>query len=121
MEAIIREVHELIDPVLERPDLVRSIGTAFDEGRLDVPFGASRYVRSAVMPCRDAEGAIRFANVGDLPFSAATRRRNDRLLRDRSRGQGAFDSLVQDVTYFSRNSTVDPLRWLTGPSAQHPV
>lgn len=111
LEAIEREVHELVDPLLDGLDLVGSIGAAFDEGRLDVPFAASRYVRSAVMPCRDAEGAIRFADIGDLPFSATTRSRNDRMIRADA-GQDTIQRMLSDISYFSEAAAPDALRWL---------
>jgi methylaspartate mutase epsilon subunit len=104
------EVGELIEPVLERPNLIRSIGAAFDDGRLDVPFGASRFVRSAVMPCRDADGAIRFADTGGLPFSAASRRRNDALVGSRAGGRSTVDRLLADIAYFAGDGRTSAVR-----------
>ncbi|MCX4692540.1 methylaspartate mutase [Streptomyces sp. NBC_01408] len=101
MGRIEREVQELVDPILEQTDLVRAIGAAFDQGRLDVPFAASRFVRSAVVPCRDPGGAIRFAEMGDLSFGAATRRSNDECLQHWSGVGSSLDSLVRDINFMA--------------------
>ncbi|MDQ1659905.1 MAG: methylaspartate mutase epsilon subunit [Cryptosporangiaceae bacterium] len=114
-EAIEREVRDLVDPILERPDVIRAVGEAFEAGTLDVPFGASRFVRSAVMPCRDASGAIRFADPGGLPFSAASRRRNDELVAARGSGPRTAGTLLRDVNYFA-DGLADPALFL--PSAE---
>ncbi|MDH6114562.1 methylaspartate mutase epsilon subunit [Kitasatospora sp. MAP12-15] len=117
VELIEREVRELIDPVLERTDLVRAIGEAFEEGRLDVPFAASRFVRSEVVPCRDPEGAIRFAGFGSLPFGAGTRRRNDECLRSLASAASTLDSLVRDVNFMAEEQTHGPRHWLAAGSS----
>jgi len=75
-----REVAELIEPLLDRPDLHAGICEAFRVGRLDVPFSASIHARSEVVPGRDAFGAIRFVDPAQLALSAETRRRHNRLL-----------------------------------------
>jgi len=114
LELIEREVGELIEPVLERPDLVTAIGAAFESGRLDVPFGASRFVRSDIVPCRDQAGAVRFVSTGNLPFGAVTRSLNDDALRSGSAGSDLFTALARDINYMAEPGSQDPLRWLTG-------
>ncbi|NOX33006.1 MAG: hypothetical protein GXP56_04615 [Deltaproteobacteria bacterium] len=42
---------------------------AFKKGYLDIPFGASRFNRSNVLPLRNRSGAIRIYETGNLPFS----------------------------------------------------
>jgi len=106
-DAIEREVQELIDPIVGGPRMIASIAEACDEGRLDVPFAASRFVRSAVVPCRDGRGAIRFADYGNLPFSASVRRRNDSLVRGAANGLGLTERLLRDIRYLSER----PLSW----------
>lgn len=115
LEAIEREVQEILDPLLEGPDLIAAIGDAFADGRLDVPFAASRHVRSAVTPGRDAEGAIRFADTGNLPFGATSRSRNDQLLQAGA-GAGPPDliaRMLNDIGYFSDATAPHALRWLS--------
>ncbi|MGI5170239.1 methylaspartate mutase [Spirillospora sp. CA-253888] len=96
------EVAALVEPLLEAPSLPRAIVGAFAEGRLDIPFSASRHARSDVVPARDDEGAIRYLSPGALPLRAADVRRNrERVDRRRHRGS-LFDRLTEDIDYFPR-------------------
>src|SRR5260370_37792488 len=101
VEVIEQQVHELVDPLLDCATPMDSISRAFDEGRLDVPFAASRFARSAVVPCRDPDGAIRFAHYGNLPFSPRVRRRNDQRLRGAAPGLTFTKQLTRDISYFA--------------------
>jgi methylaspartate mutase epsilon subunit len=95
-----REVTELVDPVLETGDPISRIVTAFACGELDAPFSASVHAKSAVVPGRDGRGAIRFRDVGDLPFSAAVRRNNDSCLHARQRTD-LLRALTADINHFA--------------------
>ena len=102
--AIQREVAELIEPVLDAPDLLGAVERAFANGRLDVPFSASVHARGEVLPCRDRRGSIRYADAGALPFSDATLRRNAEHLRvdDAGPSRTLVDDLTADIEYFVR-------------------
>ncbi len=69
-----REVEEILAAVydLDTGDLAEAIARAFENGRLDIPFPASRYARGAVILARGEDGAIRYLQTGQLPFSDAT-------------------------------------------------
>lgn len=103
-----REVAELVEPVLAAGELAAAIEAGFRAGRLDIPFSASRHARSSIIPRRDASGAIRYADSGGLPFSAAVRRRNATLLAAGDTPHPAGDdtgemaAMVRDISYFSR-------------------
>jgi methylaspartate mutase epsilon subunit len=99
-EIIEQQVIELADPVLESARPAESVARAFADGRLDVPFAASRFARSAIVPCRDAGGAIRFADCGSLPFSAPVRRSNDARIRGAA-GLSLDQRLARDISYFA--------------------
>jgi methylaspartate mutase epsilon subunit len=102
-EWIRREVIELIDPVLEAGDPISRIVIAFARGSLDVPFSASVHAKSSIVPGRDGRGAVRFRDVGDLPFSAAVRRHNDACLRQRRHDQDVdlLRILTADINHFA--------------------
>lgn len=103
LDGILREVAEIVEPVLSTADLYGGIATAFAEGSLDIPFSASRYARSAIIPRRAADGAIRYLATGALPFSDRTRRRNERSLAADGGGTGIGDmvkGLTSDINYF---------------------
>jgi methylaspartate mutase epsilon subunit len=98
-----REVAELVDPVLEAGDPISRIVTAFARGSLDVPFSASLHAKSAVVPGRDGRGAIRFRDIGGLPFSAAVRRHNDNRMRRRPARAGGdlLRTLTAEINHFA--------------------
>ncbi|MEV5880316.1 methylaspartate mutase [Streptomyces sp. NPDC052101] len=102
-ERVLAEVDELVAPVLGRGgDLKAAIVEAFAEGRLDIPFSASRHARSEIIPGRDREGAIRYLSAGSLPFSRRTLRHNDELLDSHSRGPigQMLQAVTADIYYF---------------------
>lgn len=94
-----REVTELVEPVLATDDLIPAITAAFAEGRLDIPFSASVHAHSAVIPRRDASGAIRYADPGGLPFSSATLRHNAERLASVD-GGALVEAVSKDIFYF---------------------
>lgn len=95
---ILAEARELIGPLAAEPDLSAAVVAAFRDGRLDVPFPASRAARGRVMPVRDAKGAIRFGALGALPFSDATARVSREcaaaILRERPLSAAVRDGLM---------------------------
>lgn len=93
---LIREVTEIVDPVLEATDPYAAVVRAFQGGTLDIPFSASRHARSAVIPRRDHTGAIRYLDPGGLPLSRAVVDRHRELL---DLGEGPdFGRLMADLT-----------------------
>ncbi|QKV91470.1 methylaspartate mutase [Streptomyces sp. NA02950] len=102
---ILAEVAEIVEPVLERGrDPAAAIVEAFARGTLDIPFSASRFARSAIVPKRDAEGAIRYLSAGALPLSGTTLRRHHELLHGPD-GPGTppgslLADLTRDINYF---------------------
>lgn len=103
-----REVAELVEPLLGSDDLIDDIASAFADGRLDIPFSASIYARSAVVPRRDATGAIRYADTGNLPFSAAITGNNANRLASVARGS-LIEAVTDDIYYFLRKEELQPL------------
>ncbi|MER5481195.1 methylaspartate mutase [Streptomyces sp. NPDC002734] len=102
LDWILTEVAELVEPVLATADLHKEIPAAFAEGRLDIPFSASRHALSQVIPRRAEDGAIRYFATGALPFSPATLRRNERSLAagGRPRIADMVKGLTADINYF---------------------
>ncbi len=101
------EVAEIVEPLLEAGDLLNTIPAAFADGRLDIPFSASRLARSHIVPARDGTGAIRYLSAGALPFSERTLRRNA-LQLDEGDGRPPtrlLDRLSRDINYFAYADT----------------
>ncbi|MBL1096691.1 methylaspartate mutase [Streptomyces coffeae] len=111
---ILAEVAEIVEPVLARDrDPAAAIVEAFARGTLDIPFSASRFARSAIVPKRDAEGAIRYLSAGALPLSRATLRRHHELLYGRD-GSGTpagspLADLTRDINYFPHLFGEEPM------------
>ena len=63
------EMHAVLDKVLEMGDgdPAKATVLAFETGVLDIPFAASRQCRGEMMVARDAEGAVRYLDVGRVP------------------------------------------------------
>ncbi|GAB7045436.1 methylaspartate mutase [Catenuloplanes indicus] len=99
---LLREVTELVEPVLAEPDLPAAVAGAFAGGRLDVPFSASVHARSWVVPARDARGAIRYRRTGRLPFSTGTLHRNATELGPERPTADLVESVTADINYFLR-------------------
>lgn len=66
-----REVRAVVDKVLEMGDGDVAVGTvrAFEAGVLDIPWSPNRFVKSRVLPARDADGYLRILDAGDMPFA----------------------------------------------------
>ncbi|NKI44275.1 methylaspartate mutase [Streptomyces physcomitrii] len=101
-EWILREVAEIVEPVLAAPELLPAIVESFASGRLDIPFSASRYALSEVIPRRAPDGAIRYQATGGLPLSDTLKRRNEQAL---ATGGGEelgemVRGLTADINYF---------------------
>ncbi|MFF3906412.1 methylaspartate mutase [Streptomyces sp. NPDC001848] len=101
---IVQEVAEIVEPVLEHRDVASAIAEAFERGTLDIPFSASRYARSRIVPRRDPEGAVRYLSAGGLPLSDRTLARHRDLLRLPAHSgpptASLFAGLTADIHYF---------------------
>ena len=96
-----REVHEIIDPVVNRSDVSAATVAAFDQGALDVPFSTSRHARDLVVCMRDCEGAIRFKDPGKLPLSPQTLGYNRQKLPQVADGLPLVHRMQEDINYFN--------------------
>ena len=90
MALIRRETLALIEAVitLGRGDIAQGIVTAFQSGALDIPFAPSIHSRGDAMCVRDIEGAVRFLNVGKLPFDRETCQFHKEAIQERRRAEG---------------------------------
>jgi methylaspartate mutase epsilon subunit len=97
-----QEVAEILDPLLTGRDLHEGVVAAFADGRLDIPFSASKHARSAIIPRRDPSGAIRYWDWGGLPFSTDVTDRHTRQLEHchAADPQKFMKDLTADINYF---------------------
>ena len=88
-EIIMKEMKGILDKVEELGKGDYALGTiaAFEAGVIDVPFAPSRFNAGKVLPARDNQGAIRFLEVGNLPFTQDLKDYHKKKLEER----GAFE------------------------------
>ncbi len=69
-ELIQREVRPVVDKVLEMGDgdVARGAVRAFAAGVLDIPWSPNRFVKSRVLPARDADGYLRIFDAAAMPI-----------------------------------------------------
>jgi len=88
------ETRPLIDKVLEMGDGDAALGAvrALEAGALDIPWSPSRFVKSRVMPARDADGYLRIYDPGDMVFAPEVAEIHTERLKKRAEIEGvAFD------------------------------
>ncbi|MGH7685119.1 MAG: methylaspartate mutase subunit E, partial [Vulcanimicrobiaceae bacterium] len=85
-DLIRREVRAIVDRVLELGEGDAAVGTvrAFEAGVLDIPWSPNKYVRSRVMPARDADGCLRILDPGAMPFPKDVLALHEERLRKRA-------------------------------------
>ena len=105
-EMIGREVRPVMDKVLEMGDGDVAIGTinACEVGVVDIPWSPNRFIKSRVMPARDAEGYLRIFDAGDMPLPKDVIEIHEQKLRQRAEREGVpydYDLAVTSVTEIS--------------------
>lgn len=101
--AIIKaETRCMLDKVYELGNGDLAVGTvkAFATGTIDVPFAPSKYNAGKMMPARDNNGAVRYLQFGNLPFTEELKAYNRKKLEDRGRFEGrdvSFQMTIDDI------------------------
>jgi len=106
-----KEIRAIIDKVLEFGDNDILIGAerAIEAGVLDNPFAANRAAAGKVMGVKDSEGAVRYFNTGNLPFSEEIVEYHKEKIAQREKKQGikvGYDTLVSDLYAVSKGYLV---------------
>lgn len=96
------EVKCMLDKTFELGEGDLAIGTvkAFEQGVIDIPFGPSKYNAGKMLPARDNNGAVRYFNVGNLPFTKELIDFNRKKLEERAAFEGrevSFQMTVDDI------------------------
>ena len=123
VDLIKREVRPVLDKVLEMGDGDVAVGSvrAAAAGVLDVPWSPSRWLKSAVMPARDADGYLRILDPGALPIPREVLEVHEGKLRQRAEKQRVDygpDLAVASVYEISESlATLAPDHWLQSRAA----
>lgn len=111
IDMINRETRAILEKTLELGEGDLAIGTvrAFEAGVIDVPFAPSRYNAGKMLPARDNRGAVRFLNIGNLPFSKDIIEFHKEMLKERGEVEGrdvSFQMCVDDIYAISKGRLV---------------
>ena len=110
-EIIEKEMHCILGKVEELGKGDYAIGTiaAFEAGVLDIPFAPSKYNAGKVMPARDNNGAVRFLDRGNLPFTQDLIDFHRAKLEERARVENrpvSFQMVIDDVYAIGKGNLV---------------
>ena len=106
-----KEIRAIVDKVFEFGDGDVLIGAerAIETGVLDNPFAANRAAAGKVLGVKDSEGAIRYFNTGNLPFSKEIVDYHKEKILQREKTQDVkvgYDTLVNDLYAVSKGYLV---------------
>ena len=106
-----KEVRSILDKVLEfgDGDILVGAAKAIEAGVLDNPFAANRAAAGKVLGIKDSEGAIRYLNTGNLPFSKDIIDYHQEKIALRESKQGNkinYETLVNDLLSVSKGILV---------------
>lgn len=105
------ETRLIIDRVLEMGDGDVVVGTvrAVESGVLDNPFSTSPAVNCRVMGVKDSEGAVRYLNHGNLPFTREVLEFNREKLAEREKRRGQeldYETVIHDLLSISKGQLI---------------
>ena len=105
------ETRAILDRVLELGDgdVVIGLQKAVDEGNVDQAFATTKYLKGKVMAARDNEGAMRYLDTGNLPFSQEIKDFHKDKLAAREKAQGRpidYKNVVDDMLAISKGPLV---------------
>ena len=106
------ETRAILDRVIDLGDGDVAVGTirAVESGVLDNPFGTSPSVACKVMGVKDSEGAVRYLNHGNLPFTNEILEFHKEKIAERERKRGRevdYETVVSDLLAISKGLLVE--------------
>ncbi|GAB6154619.1 methylaspartate mutase subunit E [Desulfosporosinus burensis] len=101
-EGIKAKTRAIVDKILELGDGDIAVGVVqgFKKGLIDIPFAPSRYNAGKILPARDSQGAVRFLDHGNLPFSQEIIEFHKERIAERGRMEGrdpSFQMVIDDI------------------------
>ena len=111
MGLIKEETRAILNNVLKigGNDFTLAAVRGFKEGLIDIPFAPSRQNRGKVLPVRDDDGAIRFLDMGNLPFDDGIKGFHKSQLAKRAASEGreaGFQMVIDDIYAISKGRLV---------------
>jgi len=96
-----------LSPICPKP--FENIQRGVEAGVLDQPFSTTKYVAGRVMGARDNEGAVRYLDHGNLPFTKKIVEFHKEKIREREKAQGKkvdYGTVIDDIYAISRGPLV---------------
>lgn len=111
IELIKAETRCILDKIFELGNGDWAVGTvrAFESGALDVPFAPSERTLNKMLPARDNNGAVRFFDIGNLPFTQDIIDFHREKMEQRGRAEGrapSFQMVIDDIYAVSKGRLV---------------
>ncbi len=109
---IIKEETEcILDAVFDagKGDMANGVVEAFKRGILDIPFAPSKHNANKILPARDAYGAVRYLDSGNVPLTKELKSYNRYMLEKRAIVQKRpvdFQMTVDDIFAISEGRLV---------------
>jgi methylaspartate mutase epsilon subunit len=105
------ETRAIMDRVIELGDGDVAVGAirGVEAGVLDLPFSTTQYVAGRVMGVRDNEGAVRYLDHGNLPFTKDILEFHLHKIAEREKAQGRkidYKTVTNDLYAISRGPLV---------------
>jgi methylaspartate mutase epsilon subunit len=106
-EMLRSEARAVLDRVLElgEGDLAAGVVAAFKAGVIDIPFSPNQHNKALVMPVRDASGAFRYLDAGNIPLPAAVSKYHRQQIERRERLEGrkaSYNTTIGDIYALSK-------------------
>lgn len=111
LDMVRKETRAIVDKVIDLGDGDVAVGAvrAVPLGILDIPFPTTQYAANRLLPARDSEGAVRYLDHGNLPFTDEIVEFHRRKLAERAKAQGRkadYDMVIEDVFSISQGYLV---------------
>lgn len=111
IDIINAETRCILEKVFELGQGDYAVGTihAFQTGVLDVPFAPSERTLNKMLPARDNQGAVRFYDTGNLPFTDDIITFHRTKMEERGRTEGripTFQMVIDDIYAVSKGRLV---------------
>ena len=110
-KVLLAEARCILDTTLELGNQDIAIGAirAFEAGIIDIPFAPSKANKGSALPVRDNEGAVRYFDTGNLPFTEEIKEFHKNKVEERAIAEGrpvSFQMVIDDIYAVSKGRLV---------------
>lgn len=95
-----KETRAILDAIFElgKGDVAVGVSRAIESGAYEFPYSVNQSNCGRMLVCRDAKGAVRYLDTGNLPFDEATRRwHRERLSQRLKTVADEYELVIEDI------------------------